>query len=224
MDTCTDCQKIMTGPDGEGQVSHSYIPCEHHKHMAEYASPVINNIPSGEGCNGGHGYDNGLGALAGILPIALLAPLLTGRGFGREEGGGRALEGVIAEQVGNLRHDIGESTVSTLKESFQAALDATKAGFEAKVSALQATNSIENKIGECCAETQKAFCGLRAEMDNKFCHTDELIEAKFNHMELENRDEKIRALEARIAVQDTVTAILTSLGVPSPIVPFAKKV
>lgn len=231
------CKEHIVGPNPDGSSSQMYTYCEKHNPMGtEYASPVINNIPDGGGCQGNH--SNGMEALAGILPIALLAPLLSGRGFGGRDGGdggGRTLEGVVAEQVGNLRHDIGESTIQNLKESFHASETALAAAFEAKMEGMKAAfeaklegekviNHVDNKINECCEETQKALCGLRGDMDKQFCRTDELIQAKFNRLELENKDEKIAALTRQITMQDTVTAILTAFGVASPIVgPLAKK-
>lgn len=192
------------------------------------ASPIMNILP-----NGGAGRDDGyggMGALASILPIALLAPLLTGRGFGRDgEGSGRNLEAVIAEQVGDIRHDLGESTVSNLKETFHAEKDAIIAGFKAQLETEKAINKIENKIGECCEEEQKAIAHLKSDMDKQFCHVEEMMEAKFNRLEMDEKNEQIRTLRERLEVSErasqTATIISTILGAVGVVVPvpLAKK-
>lgn len=213
------------------------------KHMTEQttASPIMNILPngSGGGCDGGHGY-GGMEALAGILPIALLAPLLTGRGFGRDggEGGGSRIE--LAE-LAAIRHDIGESTVANLKESFQAAKDGIVAGFDAKIAGIEAKfetkvegekvlNALENKINHCCEETQKSFCELEGKMEKDFCALKSEMFAGFAAQKERETLEALReAREANAVLTTTInqrallTDILTSIGLVSPIVPLAKK-
>lgn len=186
----------------------------------EYASPVINNIPDGGG------NDGGLGALAGILPIALLAPLLgLGRGFGRGgEGEGRNFEAVIAEQVGDVRHEIGEAVSSLKSEICDSEKEAIKAGFEARLEAKESKFDLSNKIDCKVGEVEKSVEFMRVDMDKQFCHVERMLDEKFTRLEIAHKNEEIQSLKARIAVQDTVTSILTALGVPSPVVPFAKKV
>ncbi len=199
----------------------------HHKHMSEQttASPIMNILPNGSD-NGGNGY--GLeGALAGILPLAFLAPLL--RGFGNNEGNGRNLEAVIAEQVGDLRHDIGETAIQGLKQAFEADKDALRAGFEAKIGTLEAINKIDNKIEECCEETQNKFFEIQKSMDEKFCHLSHEMEKGFAHVEeqalrKENEvlKERLFADSQREQTRAIVTDILAAVGIVSP-VSLAKK-
>lgn len=197
------------------------------KNMSEqsYASPIINNIPDGDGNRNG-GME---GALAGILPLAFLAPLL--KGFNGENNGGRNIEAVIAEQLGNLRKDVSDSTVNGLKQSFQAEKDAIIAGFKAQLETEKAINKIENKIGECCEETSNKLFAIEKTMDNKFCEMSHQVERGFAHVAERELSETLRrereenaSLKETIRDRSLLTDLLTSIGVVSPILPLAKKV
>lgn len=206
-----------------------YEPVEVEKEYMKEASngsPIINMVPDG-GRDGGSGLE---GALAGVLPLALLAPLFRGGFGGNENGGGRNIEAVIAEQIGDLRHDIGENAISTLKQAFEADKDALKAGFEAKIGTLEAVNKIDNKISQMEESTQNKFFQLEKTVDNKFSELSHQVEKGFAKVTEDELKRENSVLRERLEHSDRdgqtraiVSEILTAIGLPTPILASAKK-
>lgn len=167
----------------------------------------------------GRGNDNtGLGALAGILPIALLAPLLTGRGLGGERDGGGD-RGVAREvELAAILRDNHENAIATLTAAKNAEIESVRQASETRV-ILQAdfaklalencgnTNKVENKIEECCRETQEQFCQLKAEVARE---TDRIL-ARMTFDEERRMQNRIIALETSIRDINLLSAIR---GVP----------
>lgn len=117
------------------------------------ASPIMNILPNGSAGNG-DGY-GGMGALASILPIALLAPLLSGINRNGTSTGLADIQTLT--DLGSVRKDIGDSkfelmkatndqSMTFLQRAFEAEKAGMTAGFEAKLETLKAVNLLDNKI------------------------------------------------------------------------------
>lgn len=192
------------------------VPVQKDMTEQSYASPIINNIP-----DGGRDNNDGMGALAGILPIALLAPLL---GLNRRDGEGRNLEAVIAEQMGDLRHEIGETAIAGLKQAFEADKDALRAGFKAEIETLKVANQLENKIDFKVGEVMKEVGFMKSSMDNKFCELEHQVERGFAHVAERELKEEITELKESISARNAadtnglLAQLVTLLGgVPTPL-------
>lgn len=223
---CPGCEKEAR--DKVHHLEHKYVSESQEDYMKEASngSPIINMVPDGGGRDNGYGLE---GALAGILPLAFLAPLLKG-GFGGNEGG-RNIEAVIADQVGNLRHDVAVSEIASLKQAFEADKDAVRAGFDAKIAGLEAkleteraVAKLEGKIGECCEQTGNKLFAIEKTMDDKFCGMKAEMLKGFADCRDRELHETIRierernvTLLTQLNNQTIVTSILTALGVTSPV-------
>lgn len=219
------------------------------KSMSEQStgSPIINMVPDGGRSGNGDAF-GGMGAMATMFPMLAMLGLLGGRGFGNGFGGGdgfgggRALEAVIAEQIGDVRHDIGAEAIASLKESFAADKDAIRAGFaaelagvkaglESKLETERAINKIDEHITESTEHTGNKLFAIEKSMDDKFCGLkEEMLKgfASVKEREIldELRVERNRNAQLHETIRDRalLTDFLTAIGVPTPVTPLAKSV
>lgn len=144
----------------------------HEKIMSENsnASPAITNVmPAGVGDNYG-----GMGALAGILPIALLAPLLgLNRGAGVGEGAINLAElGAVRRDVGDAKSDLRESIGRVSENFLNRAFEAEKAGIESKFTAqietLKAVNNLDNKIDRTREILERMIDNIGTKLSDNF--------------------------------------------------------
>lgn len=178
------------------------------------------NDPLNVGGAGGLGFGGGDG-LGLIALLALLGGRRGGGLFGGDEGhggGANVLAGDVAAKVvelqnsSNLRAEVRD-TEAALRETIlnqtiglnsefrglegridNAALDAVKAQYEAKIASLQATNVLERRIDDESEKIRTDIQQFQVSTDKQFCHVNSAIQSStqtiLNHLAADKLDAK----------------------------------